>query len=471
MGRLSKALTREELAMWRMLEDEDGVDGLLAFVPLITPAYKAPEHLRPLAEAFHRADRGEQVFLVSSTPPRHGKTESILHWAARHISRHPEETVAYVSYSASLAHSKSRKCRDFAVRAGVQLKAGSRSASEWRTVQGGGMIATGVGGPLTGQGVNVLIVDDPCKNREEAESETYRTKVHEWFTSTALTRLDPGTPPRVIVNMARWHDDDLVGRLREDTEVSWEVMNLQAIDDETGQELWADRWPLDALEQRKAMVGEYDWASLYQGRPMPRDGYCFKEPTRYRQADLMALAGCRLAIGVDPAATAKTSADHSVIIVVAARGSGREQIVDVVDLWRGQVETPALVSKIASVQEHWGAPAFVEAVAGFKAVPQMMRHIHPGLRVVDVQPVGDKFVRSLALKAAWNEGRVRVPMPGTTFPSGGSVDALVKEICKFTGKGDKTDDQVDALAHAFTAVDQRMPAGRRGVQILKGGLA
>ena len=457
--------------MWRALEDEDGVDSLLSFVPLVSPTYRAPEHLRPLAEAFHRADRGEQVFLVSSTPPRHGKTESILHWAARHILRHPHETVAYVSYSASLAHSKSRKCRDLAIRAGVQLSATSKSAAEWRTSAGGGMIATGVGGPITGMGVNVLIVDDPCKNREEAESEVYRTKVHEWFTSTALTRLDPGAPPRVIVNMARWHDDDLVGRLRDDSEIQWEVMNLQAIDDETGRELWPEKWPLEALEQRQKMVGQYDWASLYQGRPMPRDGYCFKEPTRYRIGDLAHLAGARLAIGVDPAATAKTSADHSAIVVLAARGSGKDQIVDVVDVWRGQVETPALVAKLASIQERWGAPAFVEAVAGFKAVPQMMRHIHPGLRVVDVNPVGDKFVRSLALKAAWNEGRVRIPMPGTMFPSGGSVDVLTREITKFTGKGDKQDDQVDALAHAFTAIDQRMPAARRGVQVLQGGLA
>jgi predicted phage terminase large subunit-like protein len=259
--------------------------------------------------------------------------------------------------------------------------------------------------------------------------------------------------------------------LRQDTEIAWEVMNLQAIDDTTGQPLWGDRWPLDALEQRQKMVGEYDWASLYQGRPMPRDGYVFKEPVRWREEDLNGLAGCRIAIGVDPAATSKTSADHSVIMVMSAKGSGLEQVADVVDLWRGQVETPALVKQIAKMQELWGAAAFVEAVGGFKAVPQMLRSMHPGLRVVDITPTADKFTRSLAVKAAWNAGRVRVPMPGTTFRSGGRVDDLVKEVCKFTGKGDRHDDQVDALAHAFSAIDQRLPSARRGVQVLKGGLA
>lgn len=476
MARPGKPLTPDERALWRMLEDMDGVDSLLDFVPLITPVYQRPYHLRPLAEAFQRADAGKEVFLVSSTPPRHAKTESILHFIARHISRHPDQTVAYVTYGASLAASKSRKCRAIAERAGVRT---TGHAAEWRTKHGGGLLATGIGGPLTGQGIHMLIVDDPVKNREEAESERVREGIHEWYTSTALSRFEPRCAPKVIVNMARWHDDDLVGRLTQDSEIKYEVMNLQALDD-TGGPLWPERWTIDALEQRRLMVGEYDWASLYQGMPMPRDGYVFKAPTHYRLLDV--LGDMRVAIGCDPAATSDTSSDHSAIVVVGAKGSGADQKVYVLDVWRGQVEIPALVEKLWEYQQKWQAPAFVEAVAGFKAVPQMLRQIaahrlpsstpaahalRQRLVVHDVHPTADKFTRSLPAKAAWNSGGILVPEE-SAHPW---VREFVREVCKFTGKGDKHDDQVDALAHAFGAVDLRVPAKPRGVRALQGGVA
>lgn len=452
---MSSPLTDEERELWRYLEDLDGVNSLLEFVPTVTRAYQRPEHLRRLAEAFYRADRGEAVFVCSSTPPRHGKTESILHWAARHLLRHPEQTIAYATYEANLAFDKSRICREIARRAGVQVE-GQGSARYWRTKQGGGFRATSVDGPITGMGIHMLIVDDPFKNRKEAESQLVRDGVHGWFTSTAGTRFEPGCKPKIIVNMARWHDDDLVGRLTQDEHIPWEHMNLQAIDDDTGKLLWPSAYSEEAYELLKRMAGEYDWASLYQGRPMPRSGYVFRNPERYAFPNV---AGARIAIGCDPAATAKTSSDYSVICVIGAVGSGPTQTADILEVWRGQVEVPELVKKLHEFQTHWGAPVFVEAVAGFKAVPQMLRQIDPKLRVVDINPTADKFTRSLAVKAAWNDGRVRVPMAG----SRPWVDDFVKEVCKFTGKGDAKDDQVDALAHAFTAIDQRMPSGIRGV--------
>lgn len=458
---MPKPLNSEERELWRYLETLDGVNSLLDWVPMMTPKYKAPTHLTPLADAFHRADQGQQLFFLSSTPPRHGKSESILAWCARHLSRHPEQKIAYLTYADDFASEQSGKAQALATRAGVKWS-GKRKA--WFTPQGGGMYFTGVGGQLTGRGFNLMIVDDPVKNREDAESPTVRQKIHEWFTSTALTRLNPEVPPQVIINMARWHDDDLVGRLCEDTRnarvddphaVRWEYMNLPAIG-EDGRPLWGDIWGLAALEQRRRMVGEYDWASLFMGSPMPRDGYVFREPARYTLADII---GARIAIACDPAATAKTSADNSVILVIAAKGSGLAQKAYVLDVWKGQVEIPALVRKLHQFQLHWGAPVFVEAVGGFKAVPQMLREIDPKLRVIDITPSLDKYLRSMPAKAAWNDGRLLVPMPGAKP----WVDDFVSEVTKFTGKGDAKDDQVDALAHAFTAINQRQAAGDRGV--------
>jgi predicted phage terminase large subunit-like protein len=306
----------------------------------------------------------------------------------------------------------------------------------------------------------VLIVDDPIKNRKEAESEVYRQAVHEWFTSTAMSRFEPGCPMRCIVNMARWHDDDLIGRLLKDEQVEWSYMNLPAVTDD-GRALW-HAYSLESLDLKRRVVGEYDWASLYMGQPMPREGYVFREPQRYKLPDI---TGARIAIGCDPAATSKTSSDYSAIVVLAAKGTGASQTVDVLDVWRDRVEVPELVKKLDRISKHWGAPVFVEAVGGFKAVPQMLRALNPKLRVVDLNPTVDKFTRSLPAKAAWNDGRLRVPLPRTNS----WVDPFVDEICKFTGKNDAHDDQVDALAHAFSAVDQRTPAGKRGVISLKEG--
>lgn len=444
--------------MLRHMESLAGPDVLPDWVALATPRYQPPNHLLPLAEAFWRADKGQEVLMCSSTPPRHGKTESILHWMVRHLCHHPDETVAYISFAAERAQQKSRVALDIARAMGLEIKRGA--ANHWTTKQGGGFIAQGVNGPLTGTGLHMLVVDDPIKNRKEAESETYRDSIHEWFTSTAMSRFEPGCPVRAIVNMARWHDDDLIGRLLKQTDVAWSYMNLPAISDE------GPLWPLytlEALDLKRRIVGEYDWASLYMGQPMPREGYVFHEPTRYRVPDVV---GARIAIGVDPAATSKTSSDYSAIVVLAAKGQGSDQMVSVLDVWRGQVEVPELVKRCASVTKHWGAPCFVEAVGGFKAVPQMMRAIDPKLRVVDLQPTTDKFTRSLPAKAAWNDGRIRVPMPGTTK----WVDDFVGEVCKFTGHDDAHDDQVDALAHAFSAIDQRTASMQRGVLSLKGGM-
>jgi hypothetical protein len=162
--------------------------------------------------------------------------------------------------------------RDYAKRAGITLRDDSAALHEWRTPDGGGLLATGVGGPLTGHGVKLLVIDDPFKNREEADSALVRQKVYDWFTSTAMTRVEPGGS--VIVVHTRWHRDDLIGRLARDEEVHWQVVNLPAIDasrDGDGS-LWPERWPADALEVRRHEVGEYDWQSLYQGNPIARKG-------------------------------------------------------------------------------------------------------------------------------------------------------------------------------------------------------
>lgn len=132
-------------------------------------------------------------------PPQHGKTETLLHAIAWLLRRKPWLRNAYASYAASLAFTKSRLARDYAQSAGVAIRDDANKVNEWVTTDGGGLLATGVGGPLTGNPVDgLLLVDDPHKNRAEAESATVRNRIKEWWTSTAMTRVHPGASVLVV---------------------------------------------------------------------------------------------------------------------------------------------------------------------------------------------------------------------------------------------------------------------------------
>src|SRR3990167_1770463 len=158
---------------------------------------------------------------------------------------------------------------------GVVIKGDSSAVSAWETTAGGGMVTAGVGGPITGRGADLLIIDDPVKNAEEAQSPIVRDGIWQWWQTTARTRLEPGGS--VVVVMTRWDADDLVGRLQTDLSDAWESLVLPAIAEQgdmmgrpLGAPLWPARYPLPALDAIRREVGEDAWASLYQQRPNPQ---------------------------------------------------------------------------------------------------------------------------------------------------------------------------------------------------------
>lgn len=177
----------------------------------------------------------------------------------------------------------------------VRISDTSSAANEWETTAGGGMTTSGTSGAMTGKPAHVLIIDDPIKSRDEAESETYRQKTWEWYSGTARQRLNPlpWAPYSVIIVMAtRWHVDDLPGRLlarRVDEEaenelhIPWRLFKLPAIAEENdpigrvpGQALWNEKYPLPLLKAIKADISPYDWDSLYQQSPTLKEGTLFR---------------------------------------------------------------------------------------------------------------------------------------------------------------------------------------------------
>lgn len=231
-------------------------------------------------------------FNIISAPPRHGKSWQCSKWApVWFLENFPEKFVMNCGYGATFASEWGALVRNVVAnkqdRLNFSLAEDTKARNNWRTNQGGGMRTAGVGGDITGKGADLLIIDDPVKNSEEANSYNYRQSVWDWWSSTARTRLEPGGV--ILVIMTRWHEDDLAGRLTNpeysDMSNIWNVVNLPAIYDERaavagpdpigrkiGQALWPERYPLNELALIKGTVSAEDWESLYQGRPARQSG-------------------------------------------------------------------------------------------------------------------------------------------------------------------------------------------------------
>lgn len=238
-----------------------------------------PIHLQVLIGELEKVEAtpGDRVVIVM--PPRHAKTttasEAFPVWC---LKRHPNWRVMGASYAQSLANRISRRARRIA---GEELAVSpDRDAvEEWETTAGGGYRAVGVGGGVTGHGADLIIIDDPVKSREQADSPAYREKVWDWWKDDIYTRLEPGG--RVVLIQTRWHEDDLSGRILADDPKGWRIVHFPAIATgadwrETGEALWPDRFDRDALEGIKRTLGPRGFSALYQGNPIPEEGAMFK---------------------------------------------------------------------------------------------------------------------------------------------------------------------------------------------------
>lgn len=401
---------------------------LVDFIPALSPRHAAPRHLAPLLARLERA-RHERLRVVCSTPPRHGKTESLLHLIPWLLIADPTTRIAYISYALRFAEKKSRKARELAIRAGVPIAADSRSKADWRTGVGdGGVWATSIGGSITGEGFEVIIVDDPVKDRATAESASAREHHFEWLTDTVFTRSEGS----VIVNMARWHEDDLSGQLLK--KLGWEHINLPAIDD-AGAPLWPERWPLDRLEEIRATLGEYGWSSLYQGAPRPRGGAVFRDVHYYTELPKT----FRVGVGIDLAYTAKTSSDWCAAVVLAES----DGVFYVLDVKREQATPPTFAAHMRSIKAARPGARWLWYTSTTEIGMADLLRSESGIPVAGEIAVADKFVRAQPVAAAWNREKILLP-EGKPW-----VADFVAEVCSFTGKAGDKDDQVDALAAAF----------------------
>ncbi len=432
---------------------------LVQFVPRVSPGHIAPTHLTELCNLLDRS-RDEKLDVCVSVPPGAGKTDCLLHAIVQRLITYPSQLIGYVTYGDDLSLAKSTEARDIAIRAGLQLRSDTASKREWATTHGGGFKASSIGGSLTGRHLNFVVFDDPFKNRASAESARERDRVHDFFSSTLTTRCLEDASRFVVC--ARWHDDDLIGRLSRQLDGKWIVVNIPAIADEYGNPADVGRIILEPVRLANGSVfgysretlaarraeNEYDWHSLYQGVPRGRGGKVFSaDPVRYVDPQL---DGARMVLVVDAAGTENTRNDFSVCGAVAFTGYKDEMRADVVDVLREQLTPENFAPKLYAFQQRVakGASIFIEATRDGKDLKKALELIDSNLRIVTRPAIGDKFLRSQPVASAWNQGRVRVPYHAPW------VAPFLYELEKFTGIGDAHDDQVDALALAWAIASE-----------------
>lgn len=436
----------------RLRQDKRG-EGLDAFIRRMTPHRKPPRHVARIVDLFGRALTGrETVKAVISMPPGHAKTITACNGLVWWLTRSPADTHAYGTYSDSQAHEKSVPMRNLARAAGITLSEDTNAKGLWRTSYGGGLIAGGRGSGFTGKRVTgVCVIDDPFKDRNEANSQLVRDEVWSWYTDVMRTRLEGASE---LVIATRWHQDDLIGRLIASDD-GWEVINLPALAEENdpigrepGEALWPELFPVEKLESIRRTVGEFTWAALFQGRPVPRGSKLFGIE-HYYDPNQPRPDGFRLTLAADPAASIKTSADYSAAIVTADWGFGDKRVAHVLRVYREQVSVPQFARDLRALQQEFGGIEInVESVGAFKAIPQLLLEINPELRIKEIQPLGDKFTRAQGVAAAWNQARVLVPLGNPPW-----LAPFLAEVTDFTGVGDRHDDQVDALSSAWNSGD------------------
>jgi len=422
--------------------------------------------------------------LMVFMPPRHGKSEMISkYFPAWYLGNMPTERVILASYEAEFAESWGRKARDLIEEYGdpffgIRLSDTIRRANWWEIAgYGGGMFTAGVGGPITGKGANVLIIDDPVKNREEAESKTIRENTWNWWTSTAYTRLEPNGV--VVLIMTRWHVDDLAGRLLRQQEEGgeewdgepWTVLSLPAIAEENdmlgrrpGEPLWPDRFDLQRLLSIKAAVGPYDWFSLYQQRPTPPGGAFFsREHFRYfterdgfyilhtGDGDIMySQRDCWIFQVCDPAATRKDSGDYFVVSTWAV--TPRADLL-LLDVFRQRLEVASHTNIMVQQFQRW-RPAY-QGIEEEKLGKVLMSNLLAlGLPIRPLTPDRDKIQRAITASIKYQAGKI-YHRAGAKW-----LDDFEMELLSFPNG--EFDDQVDNVSYA--ALEVYTPPDRTGVK-------
>lgn len=473
------ALLLEAAKIYQVIAERSAATSeLMSFCQYTDDQYIAAKHLLLVAEYLALVERyidtqGAEGIgrLILTMPPRHGKTQTVSkRWPAFLLGRRQQWRIALVSYAATLAEDSSRAIRSLirdeprfhALFPDTQLSAESQAIERWalagKKADNPSVVATGVGGPLTGRGFHLILIDDPFKGRAEAESQTYRDNLREWYAGTLRTRLEPGGA--IVVIQTRWHEDDLVGHLLEQQAIgegeAWTVLNLPALAEvadargnpvvdplgrSEGEALWPERYNRAILLDTKKAVGSYDWESQFQGHPKPPAGSKILREWFQIVAAENVPKGLVWARYYDLAVSSKQTADHTASLRGAFDAEGNLYLAGMI---RGRWEWPKQKRIIKATMQAEAALGVIHGVEsalhGTAAVQEFRRD--KDLRGITLKKVDvhvDKLTRALPWIALAEDGKV-------FLVAGAWIPDFLDEAAAFTGHNDAADDQIDTAS-------------------------
>lgn len=486
------------------------------FYPQYTPGWVHYDIARRLEQFMKDVEDKKSPRLMLLVPPRHGKSElASIRFPAFVLGHHPNWEVINCGYNLDLPMKFSRKVREIARDPGykpvfneTQLDPDSQSAEAWNTTAGGGFTAAGVGGGITGKGATILIIDDPIKNQEEADSIVTRDGLWDWYWSTAYSRLAPGGG--VLIIQTWWHDDDLAGRLQQKMRheddadqfviikypalaEKWEYRNkatdlIERYDEplkpehinmrllertkEDPQPIELDetydllRMPDEALHparyNEKMMMSMRAnqppriWSALYQQNPVPDEGVYFKkeylryEPTPPAAYNRNVFQAWDFAIGE------KQQNDFTVGVTFI---QDEHDFLHLVEVIRFKGDSFTIVEEMLNAAERWGSEPTAPLVLGvedgqiWRSIKPLFerrmaeRKIYPPYEVL--KPLTDKLARARTLQGRMQQGRVLFPQQA------GWLNDAVTELLRFPAGAH--DDIVDAMAWAANLCVGRSP--------------
>ncbi len=462
--------------------------GLLAFTLLTKPDYETNWHHKLTTHYLNRFAKREIKRLIILEPPRYGKSElSSRRLPALLHGLYPNDEILAASYNSELAsdmtidvqrimdheiyqrifpisrimapNAKGNYARSSIEHELIPLednekfwrpKTATFDKSKGFIIPRGSYRAAGVGGSFTGRGGNWLLIDDPIKNRQDADSKAFRETLWDWWRSTIRTRLEKDAC--ICITLTHWHQDDLVGKLLKLAKVDeeadqWTVLKLPAIKEkeandydprEVGQPLWPAKFPMKELLSTRASIGSREWSALYQQSPTSEGGNIVHVEWLKRYKSVPNNMEVEI-ISCDMAAKDKTTSDYYVYQVWGKKQADRYLIYQM----RGRWSFPEACRKFVEICQMYprARRKYIEAKANGPAVAQTLRGKISG--IIEREPDGDKTARLNAVTPEMESGNVWIPDP-EEFPW---VSDFISEITSFPAA--EHDDQVDACSQAL----------------------
>jgi predicted phage terminase large subunit-like protein len=430
--------------------------------------YPPARHQDVIYELLERVVRGAEDRVMICAPPGSGKSfcTSIVFptWT---LAKWPTCKIIAASHTFELSEQWGRKNRNLlmehAALLGVSLRGDSQSAARFGTEAGGEYTAVGVGGSVLGRRADLIILDDPVRNRDDAASPSKRQDLRDWFKSDLRTRLTPGG--RIVIISTRWHAEDLVGTLLDDMAAGgekWTVLTIPAIAGEDdaigrapGEFLWEGddnyRYADQLRREFKAQTPQ-NWAGMFQQLPSVDDGdYFLREWLKPAKVPPANQLRCYLASDF---AVSHDKGDYTAHIVI---GLDADERLHLCDVWRGQRLPDVTIERLLDLCQRW-KPLETAVEAG-----QIKSSLGPFItkRALERQiPIFQKTFASKHDKTIRAQSiRARMSMNGLYLdPHASFYPEFVAELLAFPNG--KYDDQVDALGLIGMLLAEMVPAVR-----------